>query len=64
MIPSEIKEYESIEKLKTKIQDWKPNGCHCKLFQSYTGQVENSKIPEITEIMEKAVKQGNYEFCQ
>ena len=30
----------------------------------YMGQIENSEIPETTEITEKAVKQGDYKFCQ
>ena len=30
----------------------------------YMGQIENSEIPETTEITEKAVNQGDYKFCQ
>ena len=32
-------------------------------YNAIFGQVENLEIPETTEIMEKAVKQGNYKFC-
>ena len=30
----------------------------------FLGQVQDSENPETTEITEKAVKQGNYKFCQ
>ena len=33
-------------------------------YSQKEGQVENWEIPETTEITEKAVKQGNYKFCQ
>ena len=39
LVPNEIKESESLKGFKFKIKRWVPEGCPCRIFKRYLGQV-------------------------
>ena len=38
LVPNEIKEYESLNVFKSKINRWVPEGCPCRICKIYNGQ--------------------------